>query len=535
MHLSRVVVKNHSRLADIDIEVRGHLILIGPNDSGKSSFLRCLDLLLGASTAQMYSRISVDDFREEGQPLSVEVTIMDLDADDQATFPDEATVDPATNDLTLTLSLEATIEDSDGTIAISRSAPNGGTRRQLSRQQIARLGWNLLSANAMSRELRDDRRSAVQDILQQVDLGAEQAQFETLIAQIQDAVQTSTVLDGIRGNVSTQLSKALPVEIEKGQLKFETNAIADSDVLAGVRLRLERDGKTKDLADQSDGLRALYAIALYDLVSTSANMVAVDEPEIHLHPTSQRSLARLLRDGRNQKLLATHSPDIVSAFQPDSIVSVRPGGVVVQPDAGFLSDDEKMVVHWWVRDRLEPLTANGVIGAEGISDRILVERVADLTGRNLDRLGISVIEARGSGDMPAMLKLFGPSGFQIRLAMLVDEDARGAIAGALGVDAAAVEQHGAFVCQPDLEGEYIAAIGFEKTWAIFEASGLFTSHKLESWPITGPDGKRTDEDVRKFCLKNKVHAALAIAPTLDQATAEKISGVCAVLDAITRP
>lgn len=535
MRLTRVVVKNHSRLDETDIEIRGHLILVGPNDVGKSSLLRCLDLLLGASTAQIYSRTTIDDFRDETQPFVIEATIADLAAEDQAAFPDEATVDPATNELTLALSFEATIEDSDGTIAISRTAPNSGNHRQLSRLQIDQLGWNLLGATAVSRELREDRRNAVQDILQQVDLGAEQSNFETLITQIQDALTTSPVLDGIRGNLSAQLSKALPIVVDKDELKFETDAMADGDVLAGVRLRLERDGKAKDLTEQSDGLRALYAIALYDLVSSTANMVAVDEPEIHLHPTSQRSLARLLRDGKNQKLLATHSPDIVSAFPADSIVSVRPGGVVVQPDAGFLSDDEKMVVHWWVRDKLEPLTANGVIGAEGISDRILIERIADLTDRNLDRLGISLVETRGSGNMPAIIKLFGASGFRIPLSILIDEDARAETADVLGVAPADVERHGVYVSQPDLEGEYIAAIGHAETWDILETSGLFTAHKLKSWPVTGSGATRTAEDVRGFCLKNKVHAAMAIERALDRAAAEKIASVCAVLDEIAKP
>lgn len=534
MHLIRVAIKNHRRLADTDIAVRGHLILVGPNDVGKSSLLRCLDLLLGANTAQMYSRVSVDDFRDEAQPFIIEATMTDFDADDQATFPDEITVDPATSGLTLSLSFEATIEDSDGTIAISRIAPNSGNQRQLSRLQIEQLGWNLLGATATSRDLREDRRSAVQDILQQVDLGAERTNFESLITQIQDALNDSLILDGIRGSLSAQLSKALPVDVDKDELKFETDAMADGDVLAGVRLRLERDGKAKDLAEQSDGLRALYAIALYDLVSTSANMVAVDEPEIHLHPTSQRSLARLLRDGKNQKLLATHSPDIVSAFPADSIVSVRPGGVVVQPDAGFLSDDEKMIVHWWVRDKLEPLTANGVIGVEGISDRILIERIADLTDRNLDRLGISLVETRGSGNMAAIIKLFGPSGFKIPLSILIDEDARKETADVLGVEPADVEQHGAFVSQPDLEGEYIAAIGHEETWDVLKKSGLFGAHKLKSWPATGPGGTRTASDVHRFCLRNKVHAAMAIERTLDRLSAAKITSVCAVLDEITK-
>lgn len=46
MRLTRLEIRNHSRIADTEIEVRDHLVLVGPNDVGKSSLLRCLDFLL---------------------------------------------------------------------------------------------------------------------------------------------------------------------------------------------------------------------------------------------------------------------------------------------------------------------------------------------------------------------------------------------------------------------------------------------------------------------------------------------------------
>jgi hypothetical protein len=67
----------------------------------------------------------------------------------------------------------------------------------------------------------------------------------------------------------------------------------------------------------------------------------------------------------------------------------------------------------WIRDKLEPLIANRVLAVEGIADRIIVQQVADLTNRNLDRIGVSVVETDGAGSMDAIVKLFGSDGFNV--------------------------------------------------------------------------------------------------------------------------
>lgn len=154
MRLTRFKVENHRRLADLDIEVRDHLVLVGANDVGKSSLLRCLDLLLGASTAQLYSRISADDFRAPDQPFVIEGTLADFTDVDKALFPDEIHVDPNTNPSRLVIRLTATVDENE-TVVISRSAPEGGTGRQLSRDQVLGLGWKFLSATAQTRDLRE--------------------------------------------------------------------------------------------------------------------------------------------------------------------------------------------------------------------------------------------------------------------------------------------------------------------------------------------------------------------------------------------
>ncbi len=537
MRLTGVRVTNHSRLVDLSLEVREHLVLVGPNDVGKSSLLRCLDLLLGSSIAALYQRIEPGDFRLRDAPFVIEGDLADFSVDDEALFPDEIAVEATTGAKKLTVRLEATLDVTD-TLHVDRTAPDGGTGRQLSRDQVAALGWVLLGATSMSRDLREDRKSVVDEILQAIDLGAEKADFESLTTQLEDKLADSVVLTDLRAQLANQLTRALPEQIEQDSLSFVPGSAADQDVLSDVRLQVTKDGAKRALSEQSDGTRALYAIALYDLVSAAANIVAIDEPEIHLHPTSQRSLARLLQEGPNQKILATQSADVVGAFSPESIASVRVGGKVVQPDAHFLSDDERMAVRWWVRDKLEPLTARRVVAVEGISDRIIVERASDLTGRSLDRLGISLMETGGAGDMGAIIKLFGKSGFDIPMSMLIDKDATKDTAAKLGIPEADLEQNSVKISDPDLEGEYVAALGVDDVWRAIEASTLFSDNERRNCATSGAGGTRTADDVAAFCRlssKYKVRAALVIAPLLTDVTARKIASIERLLTEITAP
>lgn len=527
MKLTNICVSNHSRLQDLDLEIRQHLVLVGPNDVGKSSLLRCLDLVLGATTAQLYSWITPADLRDEAAPLVVQARLVGFSSDDEALFPDEINVDDDKNK-SLTLRLEAAF-DTNGTLAVDRKAVGAGHNRQLSREQLTAIGWKLLRATAPGRDLREDRQSALDEILESVELGAEQHAFDGLALQLHEQLKNSTVLGGLRGDLAGQLSRALPLAVSRDDLLLVPGATADADVLSDVRLQILKDGVPRNISEQSDGMRALFALALYDLVSVGANVVGIDEPEVHLHPTSQRSLARLLQASSNQKVLATHSADIVGAFPAESVVAVRAGGHVVQPKADFLSDDERMVVHWWVRNKLEPLTALGVVAVEGVSDRIIVERVGDLTNRNLDRLGVALVETDGAGDMGAILRLFGPDGFDIPLALLVDQDAAAATADKLGIDQTDLVAHRVWVSDPDLEAEYVNALGAEAVWEAITASSLFSNNERANCEQTGPGGLRTAQDVAAFCRRRgkgyKVRAAMVVAPMLTVANASSIKSV----------
>ena len=535
MRLTRVKVENHSRLQDLELEVRQHMVLIGPNDVGKSSLLRCLDLLLGASTGQLYNQITPEDLRESGRPFVVEADLCGFSDTEQELFPDEITVDPnGEKEQTLTIRLEASFDDNE-TLSITRTAPNKNSGRQISRNQLQAIGWTLLNANDRARNMSDDRHSLFDDVLAGVELGDEQADFDGLIDAIRGQLQSSNVLTKLRERMSEQLSTALPERVAQNDLTFVPGAAADNNVLDGVRLHVNN----KSISEQSDGKRAIYAIALYDLISNGANVVAIDEPEIHLHPSSQRSLARLLKNGRNQKIIATHSPDIVSAFDPECIVSVKAHGKVVQPAQGLLNNDQRLILTWWVKDKLEPLTARHIIFVEGISDRIVLERVAELTGRELDRLGVTIMEVGGCKNMKHVWSLFGADGFDIPTSILIDEDAVPDVPKYLNIRQDEFEQNSVWVSLKDLEDEYVQALDRNTLVSELLSSGMFETKKQQELKTKFNNNTITDEDIAEFCRfkprrhpNHKVAAASIVSQLLDENSASEIKSIMDLLNNI---
>jgi putative ATP-dependent endonuclease of OLD family len=433
------------------------------------------------------------------------------------------------------VTLEATYDPDNETLSIKRYAGGNPNVGQLSRQQFEALRWRMVGAtDAYARDIRPDKDGSLDAILANLDLGDEKEAFEKLELAFLNQLANSEVLDGVREQLAQQLSRAFPDEVEKSNLTFSSNSAIAQAPLAEVRLQITRDGQTKSLREHSDGTRALYALALYDLVSQAADIVGIDEPELHLHPTSQRCVARMFQVGSNQKLIATHSQDIVGAFPPDSIVSIKRSGIVVQPQRQFLDDEDRLIVEWWVKDKLEPLTARHVLLVEGRADRIVVMRVAELLGLELDRCGVSILELDGAGGVKSAIKLFGDNGFQTDLTVLIDADKASETAAAFGLQETALEEHGVFVCQRDLEDEYVRAMGESETFDALVSSKLFSTNELRNCTVSGPNGERTHDDVAALCKRQgrgyKTRSAIAVVKAMDETSAARILTLSKVVD-----
>jgi len=89
------------------------------------------------------------------------------------------------------------------------------------------------------------------------------------------------------------------------------------------------------------------------------------------------------------------------------------------PPLGLSSDDIRGLSRL-SSPRTAEAFAHTVVLVEGVSDQRAVESLARRRGRNLDAEGISIVPMGGATNIRRFLEVFGPQGFDVRLAGLCD-------------------------------------------------------------------------------------------------------------------
>lgn len=526
MKISSITIKNNSRLPDCTLDVRNNLILVGPNGSGKSSLIRCLDMLLGKSKQQLYYSINESDFRDAELPLVVETKLTNLSSDELSFFPDEVDVE----DKSITVRLEASLNDDE--LDIRRFCPYGISGMVLSSAQFKIIRWNVISSDFSTSSLVQGRRNIVDDYLKEIDASGDTTKLEEAVDALSSVINDSKAFTDALSSLAAKLDSTLEGGVTTESLRFIPGAAIDGNLLSDVRLELkDTSGVMREVTEQSDGIKSLISFAIFGLVNSNG-IIAIDEPETHLHPSAQRNLINVLQSSGRQLVIATHSGVIASEFNPDNIAVMRGPASPCQLQNGFLSgQDEKTLARWWISSRIELLTAKHIIAVEGQSDRMIVERVADLLGLNLKRDGIEVLEAGGCNEMPFVWNIFGAGGFGKHVSILIDQDAEEKTAEKLNIAINNFASNHIFVSRTDLEDEYVNAIGVDTLYEALESKGLLSSSTPRRSDTKNGVVNIDNIELAKFCRgkRNKISCAMVACSVMNNASARKVSSVVEVL------
>jgi len=196
----------------------------------------------------------------------------------------------------------------------------------------------------------------------------------------------------------------------------------------GARLPIGRHG---------EGTQSLTVLMLFDAflkselarkqgIRESKPIVALEEPEAHLHPNAVRALWKTLRDIDGQKLIATHSGDLLSEVDLTAIRRIYKSRGQVKVGAigaGVLGRRDQRKFDFLVRrTRGELFFARCWLLGEGETEAIIFAGVAEVLGLDLEQAGVRCVEYR-LGDIDYLLDAANALG--ISWHCLTDADSQG--------------------------------------------------------------------------------------------------------------
>lgn len=478
MRLRRILIQNFRNLRKVEIRPTGTVVLVGENNTGKSNLLHALRLLLDPQAARLHVELSKDDINDMARAagenwFSVTLEVGDLQKHQEleAIFRDRIDQDGDETYVTIEGKYEP---DDDGVLTWKAQllAPKGRYNDliRLSGRMMRSIPLYCLDAvRDAGRDTRATGRGILAQLLGSVDFTDVQNEVAEHIRDANAALCRSQNISDLAEGMTNHLTLHTP----GGQAEISI-AVADDEpahLARGFRLHLRREPGVRayDISRHGTGLQNLVLVAMFRHQIASVEniqpILAIEEPEAHLHPHAQRRLFKDLDEIEGPVILTTHSPAIVERADPLSIVrldAARPDEVTAhQLDSKKIDEETLRLLARLMRGgRADIFFSRVAIVVEGPSEVIALPAFADFMACDLDRDCISVVSADGNA-YAYILRACQSDQFAIHTVVIYDTDA-------LGQDNSLVKQ----ACKAGLVGH--ATERSSRTGTPFERQAILT-------------------------------------------------------------
>ena len=425
MRVSAVHIENFRGIKDLNLELGPVTVLIGENNSGKTSVLAALRRCLQDVGHRRRVAFDAFDFHlpdrgsepSSADPIRIEVTLSDdigeewddelvgrlnrasvLQVDDdgrnQVRLRVECRYDPATREFTQ----DWCFLDLKGA-RLSRVPA-----RALARVREAIHYYYLTALRDAARHF-DPRGPFWRPFLQDSQLPQERkAEIEQKLREVNDLVVSSHASFGqvraglgrVQSVVPLASGEAVSIEAVPGRM-FDMLAKAQVQLgtTTGAKIPLGRHGE----GTQSLAVLMLFS-AFLEARAEGAAVLALEEPEAHLHPSAIRSLWALVKGFHGQKLISTHSGDLLAETDIHDIRRLvrTPAGIrAFQVSRDLLSSEDTRKFNYQIRRaRGALLFARCWLLVEGQTETWVYPAAARAHNLNLHREGIRLVEYRQS-------------------------------------------------------------------------------------------------------------------------------------------
>lgn len=115
-----------------------------------------------------------------------------------------------------------------------------------------------------------------------------------------------------------KLTEAVHKSIEILGLSQEITSKQMNDMIYRIGIKLQNSEEDVTLADVGFGYSQVLPVILLGLLNNNDNLLLIEQPEIHLHPSSASKLADLFLafiKGRKKFIIETHSQELINKLR----------------------------------------------------------------------------------------------------------------------------------------------------------------------------------------------------------------------------
>jgi putative ATP-dependent endonuclease of OLD family len=233
-----------------------------------------------------------------------------------------------------------------------------------------------------------------------------------------------------------------------------------------LELLVEQLSRVSTAQDVGAGLQSAIVVAIfrtYEEMQKTGAIFAIEEPEAFLHPQKARYFSAVLEriaDASNQVFLSTHSPFFVKLHKPETVALVRrteaTGTTISQtaPIPGAQDQKATLRIQTAVNvARGEMLFARRVLLVEGDTELVALPFIFQRLNIDADREGITAVHCDGKDGIPFFAKI--ATAFDIPFVVVadIDDPTKPTQAKATAALQAVCPADRLFLLKPDFEGE----------------------------------------------------------------------------------